>query len=74
MNAIEDERSKRLAEKRKSAERCESLELRIDEALKADGVQRLVILPLYPQFSISTSGSSLRLLEKMYYTDQVGGC
>lgn len=40
------------------------------EAVKADGVQRLVVLPLYPQFSISTSGSSLRLLERVYYQDQ----
>ena len=39
-------------------------------AIKADGVQRLVVLPLYPQFSISTSGSSLRLLEHEYYQDQ----
>eukprot|EP00316_Scyphosphaera_apsteinii_P004633 CAMPEP_0119314286 /NCGR_PEP_ID=MMETSP1333-20130426/32303_1 /TAXON_ID=418940 /ORGANISM="Scyphosphaera apsteinii, Strain RCC1455" /LENGTH=516 /DNA_ID=CAMNT_0007319367 /DNA_START=39 /DNA_END=1590 /DNA_ORIENTATION=+ len=44
-----------------------------DEALaqvKADGIQRLVVLPLYPQFSISTSGSSLRLLERQFYQDQ----
>jgi len=39
-------------------------------AIKADGVQRLVVLPLYPQFSISTSGSSLRLLEREYYQDE----
>lgn len=39
------------------------------EQLKADGVRKLVILPLYPQFSISTSGSSLRLLEDMFKTD-----
>lgn len=32
------------------------------EQIKRDNVGRLVILPLYPQFSISTSGSSLRLL------------
>lgn len=32
------------------------------EQIKRDTVGRLVILPLYPQFSISTSGSSLRLL------------
>jgi protoporphyrin/coproporphyrin ferrochelatase len=37
--------------------------------LKADGVKKLVILPLYPQFSISTSGSSLRLLEEIFKTD-----
>jgi len=40
------------------------------EDIKTDGVQRLVVLPLYPQFSISTSGSSLRLLERIYYNDQ----
>ena len=28
-------------------------------------ITRLVVLPLYPQFSISTSGSSLRLLEQV---------
>ena len=26
-------------------------------AIKADGIQRLLVLPLYPQYSISTSGS-----------------
>lgn len=31
-----------------------------------DNIDRLVILPLYPQFSISTSGSSFRLLEKLW--------
>ena len=39
-------------------------------AIKADGIERLVVLPLYPQFSISTSGSSLRLLERQFYADQ----
>lgn len=34
--------------------------------IKRDGVKRLVILPLYPQFSISTSGSSFRVLEKLW--------
>lgn len=37
--------------------------------VKRDGVQRLVVLPLYPQFSISTSGSSLRLLERLFKED-----
>eukprot|EP00193_Tetraselmis_chui_P005160 CAMPEP_0177767952 /NCGR_PEP_ID=MMETSP0491_2-20121128/9438_1 /TAXON_ID=63592 /ORGANISM="Tetraselmis chuii, Strain PLY429" /LENGTH=523 /DNA_ID=CAMNT_0019284679 /DNA_START=281 /DNA_END=1852 /DNA_ORIENTATION=+ len=41
------------------------------EQIKADGVTRLVVLPLYPQFSISTSGSSLRLLEQLFKTDPV---
>lgn len=38
-------------------------------ALLADGVTDLIVLPLYPQFSISTSGSSLRLLEAMMDAD-----
>lgn len=33
--------------------------------MERDGVEKLVILPLYPQYSISTSGSSLRLLERL---------
>ena len=37
--------------------------------VKADGVNKLVVLPLYPQFSISTSGSSLRLLEHIFKND-----
>jgi protoporphyrin/coproporphyrin ferrochelatase len=36
------------------------------EQIRRDGVEKLVILPLYPQFSISTSGSSFRLLEKIW--------
>eukprot|EP00775_Hariotina_reticulata_P003345 gene3345-3621_t len=45
-----------------------------EEALQhviRDGIQNLVILPLYPQFSISTSGSSLRLLEHLFKNDPV---
>jgi protoporphyrin/coproporphyrin ferrochelatase len=37
--------------------------------IKRDGIKRLVILPLYPQFSISTSGSSFRLLEQLWRKD-----
>jgi len=37
--------------------------------IKRDNVQRLVILPLYPQFSISTSGSSIRLLQRLWQED-----
>lgn len=40
-----------------------------EEALDAickDGIKALVILPLYPQFSISTSGSSLRVLQEEF--------
>ena len=39
------------------------------DQIKADGVTKLVVLPLYPQFSISTSGSSLRLLEQIFMED-----
>ena len=34
--------------------------------IKQDKIEKLVILPLYPQFSISTSGSSFRILEEMW--------
>lgn len=37
--------------------------------LKRDNLDKLVILPLYPQFSISTSGSSFRLLERILRED-----
>ncbi len=37
--------------------------------IKNDGIEELVILPLYPQFSISTSGSSCRLLETLWKAD-----
>lgn len=37
--------------------------------IKRDRIEKLVILPLYPQFSISTSGSSFRLLEKIWQED-----
>lgn len=37
--------------------------------IKRDRPDNLVILPLYPQFSISTSGSSFRLLEKLWQAD-----
>ena len=40
------------------------------EHLKQDNVDQLVVLPLYPQFSISTSGSSLRLLEGIFKSDK----
>jgi len=34
--------------------------------LTQDNIEHVVILPLYPQFSISTSGSSFRLLDKLW--------
>ncbi len=37
--------------------------------IKQDRIEDLVILPLYPQFSISTTGSSLRLLDRIWKSD-----
>ena len=37
--------------------------------IKQDGIEKLVVLPLYPQYSISTSGSSFRLLEQIWNED-----
>jgi len=36
-----------------------------------DGVNRLVIIPLYPQYSISTTGSSIRLLNQIFNEDRI---
>ena len=37
--------------------------------IKQDGIKEVVVLPLYPQFSISTSGASFRILEEMWAED-----
>ena len=37
--------------------------------IKADGIDEVVVLPLYPQFSISTSGSSFRELKRLRQAD-----
>ena len=37
--------------------------------IKRDRIDELVILPLYPQYSISTSGSSFRLLQRLWKED-----
>ena len=37
--------------------------------IKADGVEEVVVLPLYPHFSISTSGSSFRELQRLRQAD-----
>ncbi|XP_057851923.2 ferrochelatase-2, chloroplastic isoform X2 [Cryptomeria japonica] len=39
------------------------------EQIKRDKVTKLVVLPLYPQYSISTSGSSIRLLQSLFRED-----
>jgi ferrochelatase len=38
--------------------------------IKADGIDEVVVLPLYPHFSISTSGSSFRELQRLRQADQ----
>ncbi|KAG0481342.1 hypothetical protein HPP92_011855 [Vanilla planifolia] len=37
--------------------------------IKSDDITKLVVLPLYPQFSISTSGSSIRVLQNIFRED-----
>ena len=37
--------------------------------IKKDDVEKLVVLPLYPQYSVSTTGSSFRLLEQIWKDD-----
>jgi len=37
--------------------------------IKRDKIEELVVLPLYPQFSISTTGSSFRLLNRIWESD-----
>ncbi|KAL9226874.1 hypothetical protein vseg_002635 [Gypsophila vaccaria] len=39
------------------------------DQIKRDKITRLVVLPLYPQYSISTTGSSLRILQNMFRED-----
>ena len=34
--------------------------------MQRDGINTMVVVPLYPQYSISTSGSSLKLLEEIF--------
>lgn len=36
------------------------------EQMEKDGINTMVVIPLYPQYSISTSGSSLKLLEDIF--------
>ena len=37
--------------------------------IKQDNIEKLVVLPLYPQYSVSTTGSSFRLLEQIWQED-----
>ncbi len=38
--------------------------------IKRDGITKLVVLPLYPQYSISTTGSSLKEIDQIWATDR----
>ncbi|MEM6447103.1 MAG: ferrochelatase [Cyanobacteria bacterium P01_D01_bin.123] len=39
------------------------------QQLKSDDIERVVVLPLYPQYSITTSGSSFKLLDELWQAD-----
>ncbi|KAL4335144.1 hypothetical protein GQ457_07G045010 [Hibiscus cannabinus] len=39
------------------------------EQIKRDGTTKLVVLPLFPQFSISTTGSSIRVFRQIFEGD-----
>lgn len=39
------------------------------QQIKRDRITKLVVLPLYPQFSISTTGSSVRVLQNIFKED-----
>ncbi|MEO0853566.1 MAG: ferrochelatase [Cyanobacteria bacterium J06648_11] len=39
------------------------------QQLKSDDIERVVVLPLYPQYSITTSGSSFKLLDELWDND-----
>lgn len=38
--------------------------------IKRDGITKLVVLPLYPQYSISTTGSSLKEIDQLWTADR----
>ncbi|CAN0877076.1 Ferrochelatase-2, chloroplastic [Linum grandiflorum] len=40
------------------------------QQIKKDRITKLVVLPLYPQYSISTTGSSLRVLQNIFREDE----
>ncbi|GJY26588.1 ferrochelatase-2, chloroplastic-like protein [Tanacetum coccineum] len=40
------------------------------QQIKKDKITRLVVLPLYPQYSISTTGSSVRVLQSLFSEDK----
>ncbi|GAA0142960.1 lyase [Lithospermum erythrorhizon] len=39
------------------------------QQIKRDKITKLVVLPLYPQYSISTTGSSIRVLQSLFRED-----
>jgi ferrochelatase len=45
---------------------CPATATQVLEHIQRDGIETLVIVPLYPHFSLSTSGSSLKLLNSVF--------
>ncbi|XP_016684426.1 ferrochelatase-2, chloroplastic [Gossypium hirsutum] len=45
------------------------MEEAIQQQIKWDRITKLVLLPLFPQFSISTTGSSIRVLQRIFMDD-----
>ncbi|KAL8209863.1 hypothetical protein R6Q57_006595 [Mikania cordata] len=41
------------------------------QQIKQDKINKLVVLPLYPQYSISTTGSSVRVLQDLFREDKI---
>lgn len=39
------------------------------EQMQKDEINTIVIVPLYPQYSISTSGSSMKLLQDIFFNE-----
>ncbi|KAL1167849.1 hypothetical protein V6Z11_A05G046000, partial [Gossypium hirsutum] len=42
------------------------MEEAIQQQIKRDRIMKLVVLPLFPQFSITTTGSSIRVLQRIF--------
>ncbi|KAK5830094.1 hypothetical protein PVK06_013888 [Gossypium arboreum] len=45
------------------------MEEAIQQQIKRDRITKLVVLPLFPQFSITTTGSSIRVLQRIFMDD-----
>ncbi|KAG8495426.1 hypothetical protein CXB51_013086 [Gossypium anomalum] len=45
------------------------MEEAIQQQIKRDRITKLLVLPLFPQFSITTTGSSIRVLQRIFMDD-----